>query len=371
MHTSQVSAAIAAFLIHCTEALVPRASLPPKFTVEDIGQQTSNFLNVYRDGGSGGTVNGLNLITFSDTTTTSGGTTGTMKGFSDNTIAYMGQNGAAINSLTDFGTNNIPRMPIPFQKNESDYTNQHFSAAGDGRRCVLWPQGSIATLADGKTGIAVYPVSIYGTGGGDLYNTLVTITADSTNGPAVERTVPQLFYAGEPLYGKFGTIRSHDTNDLYLFASEFDTTTFAGGMRVAKVDISKYKDRGAYLYWTGSQWSSDIKAGSAASGLLFNSNLSTGDVFWNEFYKTYMVIYFNGFASSTFYMRYSLDGTITGKWSDEFTLKQTVGDTTNTAAPYNYAGHAYPTLDTTGQTVTLSYTKSGGAFTEMLKVTFS
>ncbi|KAJ4304694.1 hypothetical protein N0V90_000221 [Kalmusia sp. IMI 367209] len=369
MHTI-IYTFVAGLLAGQTRALVPRASLPPKFSVEEIGIQSSNFPDVYRDGGGGGTLNGLHLITFSDTTTTTGGIVGSMKGFTDNTIAYVGQNGQPINKAADFGSNGVPGMPIPFTQNETQYTTDHFEK--DGLRCVLWPQGSIATLpGDGNRGVAIYPIGIYGTEKKDLYNTLVEITADPITGPSVERVIPQLFYEGEaPLYGVFSTIVSHESNDLYLFSSEFDASTLSGGMRVAKVSTTSYTDRSQYQYWDGASWSTDLNTASKAQeGLLFTSNLSTGDVFWSNYYNTYMVVYFNSFADSTFYMRYALEGTVTGKWSEEIKLFATQPGT-GPGETYNYAGHAYPTFDASGKTLTLSYTMAGGALTDMLKVTF-
>ena len=54
----------------------------------------------------------------------------------------------------------------------------------------------MATLKDGVTGVAVYPVvRVNGTGSAAsefLYSTLVTMTADD-NGLRVERTIPCLF----------------------------------------------------------------------------------------------------------------------------------------------------------------------------------
>lgn len=353
--------------------LVARATLPPQFTVEPIGVQSSNFADVYRDGGGGGTINGLNIMTFSDTTTTAGGVQGAMKGFTANTFAFVGQNGQTLDKTTDFGANGVPNAPIPFTQNETQFTTDHFDK--DGTRCVLWPQSSFATvpMLDGsQVGVAMYPVAIYGGNiQNDLYSTLVEITADPIAGPKVERAVSQFFYAGEgPLYGVFSTIVSHDASELYLFSKEWDASTLSGGMRVAKVSITSYKDRSQYAYWDGASWSSDMATASKApSGLLFSSSLSTGDVFWSDYYNTYMVVYFNVFADSTFYMRYALEGTVTGKWSDEVKLFATQPGTG--AQPYNYAGHAYPTFGGNGKELVLSYTMAGGTMTDMLKVVFA
>ena len=45
---------------------------------------------MYRDGGGGATVNGHNLMVFSDTYTTNGGINGSEASFTANTFAYAG-----------------------------------------------------------------------------------------------------------------------------------------------------------------------------------------------------------------------------------------------------------------------------------------
>ena len=62
-------------------ALVARAALPPQFTVTPLGQQTSSFGNVSRDGGGGGNINGKNILLFCDTLTATG--------FATNTATYV------------------------------------------------------------------------------------------------------------------------------------------------------------------------------------------------------------------------------------------------------------------------------------------
>lgn len=65
-------------------------------------------------------------------------------------------------------------------------------------------------------------------------------------------------------------------------------------------------------------------------------------------------------------MRYSVNGHVTGNWSDQVTLYTT----TPASNEYNYGAHAYPGYDTTGRTVLLSWTY-GGAQTQMATVTFA
>ena len=68
-----ISSVVVAFsLWRLSAALVARAALPPKFTVIPIGQETSNFANIARDGGGGGNINGTNILLFCDTMSSTG-----------------------------------------------------------------------------------------------------------------------------------------------------------------------------------------------------------------------------------------------------------------------------------------------------------
>ena len=58
-----------------------------------------------------------------------------------------------------------------------------------------------------------------------------------------------------------------------------------------------------------------------------------------------MIIYFDGWADSTFFYRYSLNGHVTGNWSDAEVLYKT----SPSSSVYNYAGHAYPGYDESGE----------------------
>lgn len=69
------------------QALVPRASLPPKFSIDSLGRAESNYANVYRDGQGGGVVNGHDVMMFCDTTTLNDD--GSMIGFTSNSIAFV------------------------------------------------------------------------------------------------------------------------------------------------------------------------------------------------------------------------------------------------------------------------------------------
>ena len=173
-------------------ALVARASLPPSFSVQGLGYTTesnSAFDRVSRDGGGGGLVNGDHLIVFSDTMTTN--SDDQIIGFTSNSVAYSDANTPT--SLTDFGSNGIPYLGIPFTANESAWT-----AATSGSRMIIWPGSAIAPMPDGVSGVAVYNVAELASNGDAtaLYNTMVKYEPNGSGSQAT-RAVPQLFYVSQ------------------------------------------------------------------------------------------------------------------------------------------------------------------------------
>ena len=84
------SSLLGLLLANYSSALFTDSILPPSFTVEEIGMANDTaFPNVYRDGGGGGLVNGKNIIVYSDTSTTSGGPSASLRYFTSNSIAYV------------------------------------------------------------------------------------------------------------------------------------------------------------------------------------------------------------------------------------------------------------------------------------------
>ena len=69
-------------------------------------------------------------------------------------------------------------------------------------------------------------------------------------------------------------------------------------------------------------------------------------------------------GDSKFFIRYSVNGQVTGPWSDPQTLYQTIPGT-----QINYAGHAYPSYDPSGKTLLLTWTYEG-KYTQMSTITF-
>lgn len=198
----------------CLPASEKRASLPPKTSVTALGVTKSTLPNIFRDGGGGATINGLNVQWYSDGLYTSDGKPPTSSGsnvvnFTSNSIAVSGYQGQPITSMTDFGnTQKGPNQFIPYFYNngESD------GATG------IWPNEPIATLQGGKSGVGFPQVvdrnAIRANKRADLYNTPVQISFTGY-GPVASRPTQKLFVQGEPYYGTFSAFVGVDG---YLYA---------------------------------------------------------------------------------------------------------------------------------------------------------
>lgn len=195
------------------------AALPPKVNIEPLGRTSSNFPNIFRDGGGGGRVNGEDVLIFSDGIYTTDGDTPDTKNphenwanFTSNSIARSNWDGKGVTSLQDFGTAvKGPNQQIPY----------FYSNGENDENCAVWPNQGIATLCGGVCGVS-FPVvvdrtEIAANRNGDLYNTGIEITLTSS-GPVVRRPTQALFNANEPLFGSFGTLVGND-GYFYLFAT--------------------------------------------------------------------------------------------------------------------------------------------------------
>lgn len=111
MHFSTPFNAIFGLIVfsRCSSALVPRAQLPPTFSVSTYAGEATGFPNVCRDGGGGGCLAGKNVIIWSDTTTTDDA--GKMVNFSSNSYAFV-PNAKDPTTLQDFGSKSRPDVPV-------------------------------------------------------------------------------------------------------------------------------------------------------------------------------------------------------------------------------------------------------------------
>ena len=336
----------------CSRTVSRRASLPPQYTYQIIGNSSSTFPNVYRDGGGGGQINGLNFVVFADGTETTGGYPlddgSNFAGFESNSIVYSEYNGGGPQNFMDFGSNNIPKLFVPFTSDE------------DPNKTGIWPNSNIATLCGGHCGVAFYPVinrtacpactNLYGTG--------VNITVGAY-GPSATRPVKALFQPDEVNYGLFSSLLGID-GYLYMFGAI--TSTNANGLKMARVPSGNPFDRSTYQYWNGNSWVTTVTPyDDGGKANIFNYSTTdlngnkdgpdSGDLFYSSYYGVYMLIFQAIGIDPTVYMSYS--SSLLGGWSNPVSLFQTP----TLPNGYNYNIHAYPAYDQTQRVIPISWTQ--------------
>lgn len=193
------------------------------------------------------------------------------------------------------------------------------------------------------------------------------------------------FQANENLYGSFATYKSTgltgEPTDKYIYF--FSTSD--NGIKVAKVAPRSKLVRENYQYWNGNSWSStQPQVADESANLISWSYVNyinngtygpgTGDVFWSTYFNTYIVAFQGDGIDSSFYISYSETQSITGPYTEPELLFSTPANAE--CAIYspnwdlNYAGHAYPAWDPTGQTLLLSWS-SCNAWITMATVSFA
>jgi hypothetical protein len=276
----------------------PSKIVLPRVHITTIGNTKSNFPNIFRDGGGGGTVNGHHYMMFSDSMFTSGGlprADGTnIVNFTSNTIACSNCDGRGVESLQDFGTDEGgPYQQIPFfyDNGETDMITG------------IWPNQNIATICQGSCGIS-FPQVVNRTAFSagldeNLYNTAVEITLRGTK-PVVRRPMQSIFKAGEPLFGTFGTFVG-DNGYLYLLARTSKTIS-SNGLKLARVLQNFWADRTKYQYWDGTSFVNNIiELDDGGRANIFNFSHTamngvdygpgTGDLFFSKFYGVYILLF--------------------------------------------------------------------------------
>jgi hypothetical protein len=331
-----------------------QAPLPPRFTHRLLGNSISSFSNIFRDGGGGGQIGDTHFVVFADGIKTSGGyprdDNSNMQGFQSNSIASVDfsniNNGPC--TLREFGSNGVPNLFVPFFEDEEP------------SKTAIWPNSNIATLHDGVTGVAFYPVVDRASGPDfkEIYGTGVKITIEP-HGPTATRPMKALFRSDEVNYGLFSSMPGID-GFLYMFGTITNTNT--NGIKMARVPQNSVFDRSTYQYWNGTDWvmtitpyddggKANIFSYSALDFFGKKHGPSSGDIFFSRHYGVYMIIFQSMGIDPTVYMAYSRK--LESEWSEPISLFKTP----TLENGYNYNVHAYPACDSTQKTVPISWTQ--------------
>ncbi|KAK3331505.1 hypothetical protein B0H66DRAFT_98761 [Apodospora peruviana] len=345
-------------------------------SVVSLGFLTSNYPNIYRDGGGGGQVNGLNLIMFSDGMYTSGGVPNdnNLRNFTSNSIAVSGYQGAPIQAMTDFGTaDKGPKQQIPYFYNNGE----NDLATG------IWPNQNLVTLCDGHCAVS-FPEVIArdpnhdGMSIASLYNTAVKIEVGAY-GPVVTRPTMALFRAGEPLFGTFCALGGID-GYIYTFARITESTPAANGLKLARVPWGGFADRSQYRYWNGAAYVAQMPAyhDGGKSNVFnwtqeaFGKNFGPGygEIFWSQVYQKYLLLFQSANAAGDNNVYASLSANLESGWS----TPQSIWKLPTFSDGYTYSFHAYPQYDPTSKVIPITwnqFSESQSYRVGMANITFS
>ncbi|MCJ1379385.1 hypothetical protein MMC17_002486 [Xylographa soralifera] len=317
-----------------TSAIVPVLCEPwTQISVKDttlLGPQlTPDVTNVSRDGGYSALINDNIVWLYDDTECM--GYAGNQLSFVSNTAAVANPN-QNISTVKDFGvvmvgSDNHGRKEyailandtvgtggwIPFQPDELQFNNKM-----KGReRVAIWPGTSptpISTTQAFMYAPLVYvdyqpqdPSKEYQARG----MTLVTITIPSS-GPIAAREGDLIIPGTEVAFGGFATLlgftsttdpsSGNDTRDVYLLGAANN------GLQVARVNLDKVEIYSDYSYFDPqslqfSETSPDPNI-SDYTQIYLPGTFTSGSVFYSPYFSTYLMIYLNRMADSTFYFRF-------------------------------------------------------------------
>jgi hypothetical protein len=135
--------------------------------------------------------------------------------------------------------------------------------------------------------------------------TLITIRAGHA-GPTASRAVDILFSTEDVPYGVFIAIVGLGSDKLNLDVYLFGIAN--SGLQLARVESTAMKNLKAYEYFERASCSftstSPNPMNANLSSIYLAGNFSSGSIFYSPFLKTYLMVYFNDQADSTFYIRY-------------------------------------------------------------------
>lgn len=135
--------------------------------------------------------------------------------------------------------------------------------------------------------------------------TLITIRAGKA-GPAATRAADVLFSGNDVPYGVFAAIVGRGSGGADLVIYLFGIAGY--GLQLARVRVSAMKNLDAYEFYEPARCSFTSTSPNRMETNLrrpyLAGNFSSGSIFYTPFLKTYLLVYFNDQADSTFYMRF-------------------------------------------------------------------
>ncbi|KAK9235385.1 hypothetical protein V1525DRAFT_410158 [Lipomyces kononenkoae] len=341
-------------------------------SVEDFGmmEDPENPLTIYRDGGGSCNLANRTIWFFCDTL-----------GYDNNTFTAMTDNSLSVaqtfddpslladatsNSLYSYGW----QPAIPYTVDEYPVRNS------PSQRFTLWTYTNCIEISDTQAAhffLLTKSNSIYSST--SWGNTMAILDLDtSTNMLTVTRNQQVMFPNTTYSYGSFASLVIDGV--AFLYALDY---TYSGNqdVHVARVatwemtDITKYQYYDASTKtWNYTQPQPTARRQSAA--VISNwIPYSTGSMFYSEYHNAYLLIYFNGWADSTFRVSYAPSPV--GPWT---TNDQTLYTLPDGQRGYDYGGGAhveyYQDDGPSGKSILLHYSYQDTSYTypRAAKLTF-
>ncbi|KAG8531518.1 uncharacterized protein KY384_003147 [Bacidia gigantensis] len=309
------------------------ASYTPIFigNVTLLGPQlTPDVNNVSRDGGYSSLINGNIVWLYDDTECMD--SQGSQLSFVSNTAAFSASPRDNLTVVKDFGVVNVGKEKdgspknailadttvgsggwVPFQPDELAF-NQQMKGK---ERVAIWPGTSPTPISVDQAFLfapLVYvdykpqdPSKEYQGRG----MTLISITA-SNDGPVATRQGDLIIPGTQIGFGGFTTLvgrKSAETasnddgeRDLYLLG------VTNAGLQLARVGINNLATFSSYVFWDPS--SQKFTSTRPKPGMIDNTKIympgtfTSGSVFYSPYFETFIMIYYNKHADSTFYIRF-------------------------------------------------------------------
>ncbi|MCJ1307366.1 hypothetical protein MMC25_001012 [Agyrium rufum] len=350
-------------------------------------QNTPDVTGLSRDGGFSTFIDNKLIWLFDDSECI--GTDGNQLSFISNTAAYLEGPDTNLTLMQDFGVEMVGKDKygrkqfaiighdtvgsggwIPFFDDESDFNTKN----GGTRRVAIWP-GASPTPLNTTHAILLAPV-VYVTSKPTIQYeargmTLVVVSTTSS-GPVASRPAEIVIPGTDIPYGGFATlignastsspVENTQEKDVYLIGIA------SHGLQVARVNLGSIGYFPDYSFFdTRSLTFTNVIPSinsTDSSRIYLPGSFSSGSMFFSPFFATFVLIYFNMFADSTFYVRYlDLDQPLTqdptwttgGKLGDgiatedaeaivkyAWSPEQKLYGSTPGKGGYNYAANAHP-----------------------------
>ena len=314
-------------------------------SVQDLGAVKTPATVVARDGGATNLIGNQILWVFGDTLFNTASSDG----------VHLRSNTAALGSLTDplnvsepVDANGVPYPLLGFTSEEQAYNDTH---AVPNERIALWPV-SIVPEGD-RTGLLFY-LKLIAKPGVLNYTFIGTGLAEIDQGKTTAVRDPDLlFTAPEPLFASAFI----DGATLYLYGMLMNGKKDQS-FGIGRVLLNSVRDRGAYQFWNGAAWVSDV----TQTAPILNNIPGDVSVAYNRYLKHYLAIH-SEILSNRVVMQ--LAEQPQGPWSDPLVIF--VGQPAVNSV--DYAGRQHAELASMDdRTIFVSYYHPLGLFTGELRL---